>query len=119
MSTIARRTMSSSLTSKPSKHRHDAPVRTQVSWPSAARPFVTDGGLETDLIYNRGEELREFAAYPLVRTERGRALLEEYFDGYAAIAREHGTGSCSRRPRGARAPTGERGSATRAASSTT
>lgn len=92
MSTIARRTMSSSLTSKPSKHRHDAPVRTQVSWPSAARPFVTDGGLETHLIYNRGEELPEFAAYPLVRTERGRALLEEYFDGYAAVAREHGTG---------------------------
>ena len=30
------------------------------------RPFVTDGGLETDLIFNRGADLPEFAAFPLV-----------------------------------------------------
>src|SRR6476620_6183278 len=48
--------------------------------------YVTDGGLETDLIFNRGVELPEFAAYPLVWTDEGRAVLRSYYEGYAAIA---------------------------------
>jgi homocysteine S-methyltransferase len=51
---------------------------------------VTDGGIETDLIHRRGAELREFAAFPLVETVDGRAMLRSYFDDYAAIARAHG-----------------------------
>jgi homocysteine S-methyltransferase len=54
--------------------------------------YVTDGGLETDLIFHRGVDLPEFAAYPLVRTDDGRALLREYYDGYARIAERAGRG---------------------------
>lgn len=54
--------------------------------------LVTDGGLETDLIYNRGFDLPEFAAYPLLRDPRGRAELRDYYDEYAAIAARFGVG---------------------------
>ena len=86
MSAITRRAMSSSLTAKPSTHHHVAPRGGAIGWPSVAHPFVTDGGLETDLIYRRGIDLREFAAYPLLRTELGRAQLAAYYEGYATIA---------------------------------
>lgn len=55
-------------------------------------PYVTDGGLETDLIYHHGADLPEFAAFPLVDDEHGRALLRSYYDEYAGIARRAGTG---------------------------
>src|SRR4051812_24312776 len=54
--------------------------------------WVTDGGLETDLIFHHGADLPEFAAYPLVRTEDGRALLRRYYDAYARIAEQAGRG---------------------------
>jgi homocysteine S-methyltransferase len=54
--------------------------------------FVTDGGLETDLIFHHGVDLPEFAAFPLVEDAAGRALLADYYDGYAAIAAEAGAG---------------------------
>ncbi|MGL4745663.1 MAG: homocysteine S-methyltransferase family protein [Dermatophilaceae bacterium] len=59
---------------------------------SAVRGFVTDGGLETDLIHNHGVELPEFAAFPLVDDPAGRDLLTRYYDGYAAVAAAAGTG---------------------------
>jgi len=55
-------------------------------------PFVTDGGLETDLIFHHGADLPEFAAFPLVEEEGGRALLRKYYDGYADVARKAGKG---------------------------
>jgi homocysteine S-methyltransferase len=54
--------------------------------------YVTDGGLETDLIFHHGVDLPEFAAYPLVHTEHGRALLRDYYAGYARIAERAGRG---------------------------
>jgi S-methylmethionine-dependent homocysteine/selenocysteine methylase len=48
--------------------------------------YVTDGGLETDLIFHHGVDLPEFAAYPLVWTDEGRTLLRAYYDAYADIA---------------------------------
>jgi len=54
--------------------------------------YVTDGGLETDLIFHFGADLPEFAAFPLVEDEDGRALLTRYYDGYAAIAAQAGVG---------------------------
>ena len=36
--------------------------------------FVTDGGLETDLIFNHGADLPDFAAFPLLDDDGGRAL---------------------------------------------
>lgn len=61
-------------------------------WPSPTHPYVTDGGLETDMIFNHRVDLPHFAAYPLLRTERGRALLATYFAAYAAIASRFGAG---------------------------
>lgn len=55
------------------------------------RPIVTDGGLETDLIFHHGQELPYFAAFPLLDSEQGRSLLTEYYDGYAAVAERTGT----------------------------
>lgn len=55
------------------------------------RPVVTDGGLETDLIFHHGVDLPYFAAFPLLDNEKGRSLLTEYYDGYAAIAERAGT----------------------------
>lgn len=54
--------------------------------------YVTDGGLETDLIFHHGVDLPEFAAYPLVRSEEGRGLLRDYYDDYARIAERVGRG---------------------------
>ncbi len=54
--------------------------------------FVTDGGLETDLIFHHGVDLPEFAAFPLVEDDRGRELLTRYYDGYADVAARAGVG---------------------------
>jgi S-methylmethionine-dependent homocysteine/selenocysteine methylase len=58
----------------------------------AGRPMVTDGGLETDLIFHHGVDLPLFAAFPLIDTAGGRSLLTGYYDEYAAIARRAGAG---------------------------
>lgn len=54
--------------------------------------LVTDGGMETDLVFHHGVDLPHFAAFPLVDDTAGRELLTGYYDGYAAIARGVGAG---------------------------
>jgi S-methylmethionine-dependent homocysteine/selenocysteine methylase len=54
-------------------------------------PVVNDGGLETDLIYHRGVDLPDFAAFPLVDLVAGRELLRDYYGEYVEIARRAGT----------------------------
>jgi homocysteine S-methyltransferase len=54
--------------------------------------FVTDGGMETDLIFHHGADLPDFAAFPLLDTAGGRGLLTRYYDGYATIAQRAGAG---------------------------
>ncbi len=56
------------------------------------RLFLTDGGLETTLVFHRGIELPLFAAFPLLDSDEGRAALREYFAPYLALAAERGTG---------------------------
>jgi homocysteine S-methyltransferase len=58
----------------------------------SGRPVVTDGGLETDLIYHHGVDLPDFAAFPLVDDERGRELLLRYYGEYVAIAKQAAAG---------------------------
>jgi S-methylmethionine-dependent homocysteine/selenocysteine methylase len=58
----------------------------------SGHPMVTDGGLETDLVYHHGADLPDFAAFPLVDDDRGRALLMRYYDAYVDIARRAGAG---------------------------
>lgn len=40
--------------------------------------YVTDAGMETDLIFHHGVELPEFAAFPLLDDPVGRRLLRQY-----------------------------------------
>lgn len=55
-------------------------------------PFLTDGGIETTLIYHEGLELPEFAAFTLLETGEGREALRRYFLRYVEIARRHRMG---------------------------
>jgi homocysteine S-methyltransferase len=59
---------------------------------SGDRPFITDGGLETTLIFHLGLELPDFAAFDLLRDETGAEALRRYYEPYLEIAREHGSG---------------------------
>ncbi|GAA4013163.1 homocysteine S-methyltransferase family protein [Allokutzneria multivorans] len=54
--------------------------------------FLTDSGLETDLIFNEGVDLPEFAAFPLLAEPEGRQRLRAYFLRHVAVARRAGTG---------------------------
>ena len=54
--------------------------------------MLTDGGLETWLIFHREVDLPDFAAYPLLESEDGRQLLRDYFDPYLDSARATGCG---------------------------
>lgn len=50
--------------------------------------FVTDGGIETSLIFLEGIELPHFASFPLFGTSRGVAALHRYFQAYGSLARK-------------------------------
>lgn len=54
--------------------------------------FLTDAGVETDLIFNHGIEIRAFAAHTLLPTPEGRAALTRYFDGFLELAKNTNTG---------------------------
>ena len=56
------------------------------------RLFLTDGGIETTLIFNEGLELPDFAAFHLLRTPDGSGALRKYFATYADIAKRHNAG---------------------------
>jgi S-methylmethionine-dependent homocysteine/selenocysteine methylase len=49
--------------------------------------FLTDGGIETDLIFNHGIEIREFAAHTLLPDPVGREAMARYFNGYLQLAK--------------------------------
>jgi homocysteine S-methyltransferase len=68
-----------------SKYRHALPQLT-------GGPFLTDGGIETTLIFHEGLELPHFAAFHLLRSPEGEAALYKYFRTYAEIAKRFGAG---------------------------
>ena len=47
--------------------------------------FLTDAGLETDLIFHHGWDLPEFASFVLYDDERGTQALQDYFREYLRI----------------------------------
>lgn len=49
--------------------------------------FMTDGGIETTLIFLDGQELPDFAAFHLLKTPDGENALRNYFQTYAALAK--------------------------------
>lgn len=56
------------------------------------RLFITDGGIETTLIFQEGWQLPHFAAFHLLRSRDGEGALRRYFDRYVDIARRFATG---------------------------
>lgn len=54
--------------------------------------FLTDGGLETTLIFHEGVDLPHFAAFLLLKDEAGRRQLRDYYERYLAIAARDGRG---------------------------
>ncbi len=54
--------------------------------------FLTDAGLETDLIFNKGIEIREFAAHTLLPDPKGREAVADYLRKFLALARDRDAG---------------------------
>lgn len=60
--------------------------------PQLERLFLTDAGLETDILFNQGIDLPHFAAITLLQTDDGRRALQDYYRGFLELARRMGTG---------------------------
>ncbi|MEY2450940.1 MAG: hypothetical protein QOD92_514 [Acidimicrobiaceae bacterium] len=58
----------------------------------APTPFLTDSGLETWLVFLRGVDLPDFAAFPLLDDPNGRAMLAEYYRDHLRVGEQAGTG---------------------------
>jgi homocysteine S-methyltransferase len=54
--------------------------------------FITDGGLETTMLFHEGFELPYLSALPLLRNEKAREAMRRYFARFAAIAEKSGAG---------------------------
>ena len=54
--------------------------------------FLMDAGLETDIIFNHGVEIPEFAAHTLLSDPKGREALVNYFREFLALAGATGAG---------------------------
>jgi len=51
---------------------------------------MTDGGIETVLVFHDGIDLPDFAAFPLLYDETGRDAMRRYFETFLSIAEERG-----------------------------
>lgn len=56
------------------------------------RLFLTDGGIETTLVFHEGAVLPYFASFVPLADSAGQAMLRRYFERYAELAREEGLG---------------------------
>jgi S-methylmethionine-dependent homocysteine/selenocysteine methylase len=77
--------METQLDSCDAKYRNDLPQLT-------GKPFITDGGLETTLIFHEGFELPYFAAFDLMRYPIGLSAIEKYYQEYLSIAKKYQVG---------------------------
>ena len=68
-----------------SKYRHQLPLK-------SGQPFITDAGLETELIFKEDYDLPEFASFPLLNNEKGREDIKAYYAHYFDIAKKQQTG---------------------------
>lgn len=57
-----------------------------------SQPWLTDGGLETHMVFHEGIDLPQFASFPLLGQARGRQALERYFSGFLDEAEDLGLG---------------------------
>jgi S-methylmethionine-dependent homocysteine/selenocysteine methylase len=51
---------------------------------------LTDGGIETTLVFHEGFDLPCFASFPLLEDEQGRAAIDRYFSPFLDLAQQHG-----------------------------
>lgn len=58
----------------------------------SGHPYLTDAGIETDLIFNHGIKIREFASHTLFETEQGREAIANYLKGFISLAANLGVG---------------------------
>lgn len=54
--------------------------------------YLTDGGMETSLIFQEGFDLPYFAAFDLLKHRQGREAIKKYYEKYAALAIRSRTG---------------------------
>jgi S-methylmethionine-dependent homocysteine/selenocysteine methylase len=67
------------------KYRHNLPQLSECL-------FLTDGGIETTLIFHDGLDLPQFAAFDLLKHDQGCDALSRYFRRYASIATNYEVG---------------------------
>ena len=65
---------------------------TPVPLSASGSVYLTDGGLETTLIFLDGLALPDFASFPLLSSEDGKAHLDRYFRPYLDTAERVGSG---------------------------
>lgn len=53
---------------------------------------ITDGGMETDLVFHHQLDLPEFASYDLLRHQQGYETLVHYYTSYAELAQRYKLG---------------------------
>ena len=82
------------------------------------RLFLTDGGIETVLIFHEGLDLPAFAAFDLLKDDAGTEALRRYYAPYASLAAARGLGFVAESPTWRAARAGRRRSATARSSST-
>jgi homocysteine S-methyltransferase len=68
-----------------SKYRYDLPQLQD-------RLFMTDGGLETTLVFHKGIDLPYFAAFDLLKDDERTEVLHRELTRYAEVARTHNMG---------------------------
>ena len=54
--------------------------------------YLTDGGLETTVVFLEGIDLPDFAAFPLLDSEDGKAVMDRYYAPYLDVAERAGAG---------------------------
>jgi homocysteine S-methyltransferase len=54
--------------------------------------YLTDGGLETTLVFLEGLDLPDFAAFPLLGSVEGKAAIDRYYASYLDLAERTGAG---------------------------
>lgn len=54
--------------------------------------FLADGGIETDLMFNHGIEIREFAAHTLLPDSHGRKAVADYLRAFLSLAKKYDVG---------------------------
>ncbi|NIY76083.1 homocysteine S-methyltransferase family protein [Thalassospira sp. HF15] len=63
-------------------------TRTSHLPPHGQTKFITDGGLETTLIFHDGIDLPHFASFDLLKTDEGCAHITAYYERYLELAKK-------------------------------